>query len=401
MPLLILVYLTGPELGKYYLFTITASTIVFFISLEIAVPSSKKYLRAWHTDIKKNVFTSLLCTQFSQGLLFTFPIMLVFGSYLNLSPIMIILSTIYLITEACVNETGRFFWNIGEVFNASIRDFFRALFFAVSIGMGIFIDGAAIAVTALSLLSVFNMTIILWEQYKFGNQKNVRLVGFRGLLVSIRKTTMRAIRMVRAAVPQVAHLQILGIHPLLERWFIERSVGLEMVGLYSFQYSLVQAGFSLLLLPYIANLRKSIFEARVVASKKLAILNARNFAMRTMLIGLLCSFGAYFSLPILNLLLNKNFTSQISVMIAVWLSASASVYAAAVAPLYGSKERIIPSNFHTFLAMLPLVAGFLLSVVYGHISFFRVLVILSSASLLQLAIRYIYFSSNITIKVAR
>jgi hypothetical protein len=395
IPLVILIYLTGGELGKYYLYTATATTIIFFISLEVAVPTSRIYLRAWKSRTKKSIFTNLQNTQLVQSFVLSTPIVILAGILLGFSKPMIFFAIIYLTTEATVNESGRFFWNTNNVKIASTRDFFRALFFAIGLATSVYIERTAISVISLSLMSFFNVLILIHENREWG-QRVSSIVNLKKLsLFVFRKFLYRIVRMIRLAAPQVAHLQILSILPLLERSFLERTIGLEAVGLYSFQYSLIQAGFALLLLPSIAHLRRSILATRTSAERQKVCKDAANFSLKALLVGLICTMGGALALPLLNFLLHKHYETTFSVMMAVWLSASASIYTGAVATLFGSRIRVVQANVQTILATTPILLGFLTLAIYGNVLASYVFTILSFAAVLQIAIRYKFFSNRI------
>lgn len=389
-PLAILALSTQSILGKYYLFTAFVTLTVVLVSLEIAVPFSSTYLRAGHADLKRKVFTSLLLTQAGLGLALSLPVVLVYGLTVQLPPHMIALLLVVVVSEACVNESGRLFWNVGLSRVASRRDLVRATGFTAAIIAGVVLDGEIVTETTLFVMLGSNALIIGLELRHWGELRALCKSSESTLHNLFRKSMKRALRSIRRSSPYLIHLQLLALQPLLERLLIERASSLEIVGAYSFQYSLISSGVALILLPVIADVRRATLAVRSEQGLGEACQRARRFLFQTLAVGLLCAVAAYVALPILGALLQKQILASAWTMGVAWLSASSATIASAVAPLYAPQRRIFLANFSTAFAMIPLLLGIIIAAMDVAIGASLALTIIGFSCCVQLLLRTWY-----------
>ncbi|MGZ3769090.1 MAG: hypothetical protein ACXVCP_07100 [Bdellovibrio sp.] len=296
-----------------------------------------------------------------------------------------VLLDLALITGASVNEVGRFFWNIGKGEVASKRDLILSFVFVLSMISAVVFDQSVVSVVSLGILILFNLLVIFIELKKWGIGLNKLILSLKVNSLQIRKLVKRLASSVKLSAPQVVHIQLLSLYPFLERLFLEKNLGLSLVGSYSFQYTLIQAGLGLLLMPEIARVRSKILESK----KDLDFRDAHVFSLRLLSyifgVGLVGVIASYFVVPILSALLKKNVTCTVAILISGLFSSVMSTYTSAVSPLFASKERILISNVLTLLCMGPFFV--LIWVAKAALSIEQVMGIITIMAILQLGMR--------------
>jgi hypothetical protein len=110
---LVALALSSPEtMGKYYLFISYFTFVVGVSALELAVPFSRKYLRCRGDKQRRLVFAGFMTNQMVVTTALAIPAGMLVASWAGVPAILIPMFCLSLATEACVNEVGRFFWNI-------------------------------------------------------------------------------------------------------------------------------------------------------------------------------------------------------------------------------------------------------------------------------------------------
>lgn len=384
-PLVILAISDPAVLGKYYLFAAFFTLAVFSVSLEISIPFAKRYLAVKGEEGRAKVFRSLIVSQIVLAVVLEIPFCIFYWYKATISIPVVVMLFLALISEACVNEVGRFLWNIGATSAASRRDFIRAIYFMVAMVSSIWITGEVVSTASFAILASFNLVLLVSERKYFkGNLKRqgLRQRSFRRRL---REISMRAFVAVKSAGPQIVHVQILSLMPFLERSAIEKTLGLAVVGSYAFQYSMVQSGASLLLLPAVAKARRIMLSEHLTPSSYKSSLG---LVFKILTITAVGAVLTGFAIPIINVLMSKHLQSNGLLLFAVLFAAAASTYAAAVAPLYITSARLVKANLLTLLCMAPLIALIVTPGLAGNAYIDSIsLVVIALAGLLQLLIR--------------
>lgn len=354
-PLLIL-YISNPALlGEYYLFLIAYTFVVFLVSLEIGIVFSGRYLQSRSSANQREIFTQLISTQAWLGLILATPVIIIYAFTKSISADIVSLLVLFVISEACVNESGRFFWNIGRSDVASFRDFARAIAFSSSIIVSVTFHDAVVTATSLIMLLGFNLSLIALEMRRWGvSGISFRFVNTKGL----RHRFTEVSKLISIAKPQILHLQMLSLLPLLERASLEKTVGLAFVGSYSFQYAIVQSGASLFLMPKVAEFRRLILSDPCSTS-----LVARRASVRFLALVIffhaMSAIVTYIALPTLLIILNKSLVMTPLMMVVIFLSACAITFASTVSPQYASIDRIVSSNLTTLVCITPIVCAWI------------------------------------------
>lgn len=360
-PLLIL-YISNPGLlGEYYLFSTAYTLLVFLVSLEIGVVFSARHLQARSSISQRKIFTQLNSTQALLGLILATPVIVVYALAKSLSAHIALLLVFFLISEACVNESGRFFWNIGRSDLASFRDFARAIGFSSSVIVSVIFHDAVVTATSLLMLLGFNLALIGWELRRWGVPRiSVQLYS----VSEIRHRFKEVSKLISTAKPQILHLQILSLIPLIERASLEKAAGLAFVGSYSFQYAIVQSGASLFLLPKIAVIRRLILSVPGSTSNLAARRASARFLVTVIFCYAISSLATYIALPTLLIILDKTLAITPLTIVVIFVSACAITFASTVSPQYASFDRILSSNVMTLICIIPVACAWL----YAEIS---------------------------------
>jgi O-antigen/teichoic acid export membrane protein len=346
---------TSHAMGEYYLFVTFFTFTVFLIALELAIPFSKEYLHRHSSASKRRVFTSLVLSQGALATLLSIPAAAFYFATRptgDVSPMLFALFAAAIVSETCVNEVGRFFWNIGETDTASRRDLVRTVFFVVAVVGSVAIEGQVVAVTSLATMTMANVLILCVETQRWGHVPRLSGLGRR----SVRTLQARIRRSMSESLPQVLHMQIIAVQPLLERVLVERSMGLSAVGSYSFQYSMIQAGAGLILLPVIATTRRAILSAATPEDLAAARRIALSLLAKILAVAAPFAVLASFAVPLIATALKKDISSSAPMLIAALLSSAMSTFASGISPMFASRDRAVPANLMSVGALLPLLA---------------------------------------------
>lgn len=400
-PLLILYISTPDILGAYYLFVTFFTAAIFLISLELATPFSSKYLRVRAISKKRKIFSIMITNQCIVALFLALPLTFCYCMTNAISPLMAFFFWVTLITGACVNETGRFFWNIGESVHASKRDILSSITFVFAITLSVFLKKEVVTFYSLGFITLSNLGLLHFELNHWGQGSFFRRFNFGITRNSCKHVFKQIYSSLKDSGPQVLHVQILSVSPFCERTLIENTLGLALVGSYSFQFSLLQSGVSLLLMPMIAKVRCAILSSRTLKDQlvvyKLSLL-------LLMVIFLVSSVGAlitYFFVPYINIILKKEITSNFLILGAALFSATSSSYCNAIAPLFGNRTRLFVANTLTLICMFPLLLFISdrFKLFFPH-TIYSIMVIIGLTALLQVGVR-LWFHFNALIHVSK
>lgn len=388
-PILILHFSTPTVLGEYYLFSTFLTFAIFLISLEAAVPFSRRYLQSSSESSRFQVFSSFIGNQIIVSAVTAIPL---FGYYISTNSISLTRAMLFflvLVTSACSNETGRFFWNIGRGDVATQRDVWRSLVFVAAIILSVSVYQTVVSGISLGLIAISEMIILNADVRRWGK-------GAKGSWVSNRRfnawriSVLGMLEQFSLSLPQVLHLQFLAVLPFFERTLIDRGLGLSSVGAFSFQYAGVQAGLSLLLIPLVADTRRAILSAQTSTQYEHAHKMTFILLTRISIVAALFSLAAYLVVPFIADLMHKDLKMQPLGILAVMLTAIASTYNAAVSLLYAKSERILKANSVTLICMMPLVCLMLFNIVGNCEIGPYVFPAIAAASFLQIAARAAY-----------
>lgn len=388
-PLIILAISTPATMGEYYLFTTYFTFIVFLIALELGVPFSRKYLRSSGPG-KRRVFASFVITQLALSFTLAAPATAVYFIGASGMPLVVVLFFFAVVTESCVNEVGRFFWNIGQTKVASRRDLFRSLIFVFAVLAAVVVNDEIVSGVSLGLIICSNALILVYEMRVWGDRG---LVATTLLYVNRRRARLmywRVLRSVDDSLPQVVHIQILSLVPLLERSLIGSKIGLEAVAAYSFQYSVIQTGASLFLLPVVAQVRRTILSAKSSTDISSAQKESLGLLLNILAVATVLALIAHFAVPYITEILKKGIASSAIVLAAALLSSSVATFSSAISPLYGHKGRLVRANVITVLCITPLAMSFLyrLDGVCGNA--LQVMMVIALAATAQMVVRVFY-----------
>jgi hypothetical protein len=347
-PLAALVLSNAETMGKFYLFISFFTFVVGVSALELAVPFSRKFLRCKSDKQRRLIFSGFLSNQVLVTTVLAFPAGVFVSSWAGVPAVLIPLFCLSLATEACVNEVGRLFWNIGEWRIPSLRDFIRAVIFTVAIVGSVYFENEVLTAMTFLIIATGNLCILCWEWKSWGI---VRLPSRYHSTRMIRSAWNRGSRSLKGALPQYVHMQLLGLQPLLERILVESTLGLAAVGSFSFLTSVMQSAAGLLLVPLVARYRQHILRIR---------LNEDIIATRIQTLGLLfnifviCSIFAcavYYAFPLLNSTLGKDLKFSFALVFAAYISSISAIFCSAVAPMFTVKGLALRVNVLTTLAM--------------------------------------------------
>lgn len=386
-PLVILEISNADKLGEYYLFATYFTISVFLIAMELSVPFARRYLTLENSPDKRSSFSLLIVSVAIVSSVLGIPAAVMY-SYLfdQASWLNIACAYAAIVVEACVNEIGRFYWNVNMPNVASVRDFFRSIFFSVGVVVSVSIEGSVLSVLFMVWIIISGLTILVIDSKKFG----VGVLLAEEPLNFIKNTVSSACsnipRDVKESSVQLAHIQLLSLIPLIERMLIESSEGLSVVGSYAFHYSLVQSGVAIVMLPQIAKARASFIHLGDLDKRQFAHRNMLYLAIQLFTVAFLFSFIAILASPFITTYMEKELYLSNSMFFAILFSVSASSYCVAVSPLFARSKRSLIANLKTaFLVSSLYILG--QCTLVDEESIWNIFFIIGVASLAQIFIR--------------
>ena len=355
-PLAVLALSSAEKMGEYYLFMSYFTFVVGVTALELAVPFSRKFLRCKSDMHRRLVFSGFMANQIYVTTILAVPAGIMVSAWTKVPISVIPLFCLTLLTETCVNEIGRFFWNIGEWRMPSLRDLFRSIVFTFAILFAISTEDEILTHTTFIIISSGNLCILLWEFKKWGN--GCMVTSFLNMR-RIRNAFLRVKSSLNRSLPQFAHMQILGLQPLLERVLIEKTLGLVSVGAFSFLISVLQSAAGLILVPMVANVKKHLLGARTLADH----LKSHNQVFILLLkiifiLGMLATL-TYIGLPLIKAITGKEISSSLSLLLATYITSISAIFCSAIAPLLTKKGYAWYANVFSLALLTPLLGGLL------------------------------------------
>ena len=358
-PLAALALSNAETMGKYYLFISYFTFVVGVSALELAVPFSRKFLRCKSDKKRRLIFSGFLGNQVVVTTVLAIPTGVLVSSWAGVPAVLIPLFCLSLATEGCVNEVGRFFWNIGKWRMPSMRDFIRAVIFTVAIVGSVYFENEVLTAMTFLTIATGNLCILCWEWRSWGNR---RLSGGVHAYKLLRGAWIRGRRYLIGSLPQFTHMQILGLQPLLERSLLEESLSLAAVGTYSFLNSFMQSAAGLFLVPLVANFRQQVLSVR-------ATNNCIGFGRQSLILLLkiltisgLFATMIYLIFPLLNSTLDKDLYVSASLAFVAYISSVSAIFCSAISPLFTVGRYAWKVNVLCFVAFLPFFILHLISV---------------------------------------
>ena len=351
-PLVALALSNAETMGKYYLFISYFTFVVGVSSLELAVLFSWKFLRCRSDRQRRLVFTGFLVNQVVVTSALAIPAGVLVAEWAGIPVGLIPLFCLSLATEACVNEIGRFFWNIGQYKMPSLRDLVRAMVFTTAIVASVYLEKKVLTPVTFLTITIGNVAIIGWEWKFWGRAISVKKMSAIHQLNSIWSRVRHSLF---GSLPQFVHMQLLGLQPLLERTLIEKSMGLAAVASFSLLASVMQSAAGLQLVPMIAQTRQRILGVRTVSDRIEANRGTLILLRKIAVISGAWALIVYLGLPLLPYLLEKEVRASPPMFMAVYLSSVSAIFCSAISPLLTEKRFGLKANLLTILVMAPLL----------------------------------------------
>ena len=388
VPIGILAIFSENEMGVYYYWVTCQAFFVMLGGAELSVFFAKQFLSARLDKTRQGtllslVFCSFLCALFLQPI--AIPITYAITDF---SLLFIIIFAFTNVFESTVNEVGRFYWNIGDVYWPSLRDLIRSLAFSLSIFVSILISKEAISIFTLFIQMIFNIFLIMYELRK--NNISIFKIGifnFRSFILFIRRT----INAVCYSASHIFHMQTLNSFPLFERVFLKFTSGYDIVAGYSFLLSIIQTVSGLSTISFVAEFRRKILKSDKATSKKSVSFHnvMMSFLSKITFITLLISILLWFTSDFLSIFFVKmNFIQNVNIFYLSIISI-ASVFcsgAAVVFLIMGKSIGIIVLSLLTTVCYVLAVIFYLRS---DALTYDPVLVI-AIVSLLNIGCRFSY-----------
>jgi hypothetical protein len=388
-PLAALTLSDAETMGAYYLFISYFSFVVGISSLELAVPFSKKYLRCKSDMQQRVLFSGFLVNLTIVSTVLAIPTGVISMSWAGVPSALIPLFCLVIATEACVNEVGRFFWNIGEWKMPSLRDLIRSVIFTTGVLLSVYIENEILTPTMFLILIAGNLLIIIYE-WKYWGRARLAL-DIRGIHI-LNSSWLRVCRSMRGSMHQFLQMQLLGLQPLLERSLIEKTLGLSTLASLSFLTSVMQSSASLQIVPLVANLRQLILSARSVSERIEANRQVILFTLKAAVISAGWGIAVYMTIPFINDLLEKNLALSPSFLFVAYCSSLSAIFCSAVAPIFTLKNIAPTTNFLTALTMCFLLFGQYFAVKGSDLELFF---IIGGVAILQIICRALFIVKDI------
>lgn len=350
-PLAILALSNAETMGNYYIFTSYFTFFVGISALEMGVPFSRRFLRCNSEKRRRCVFSGFLVNLAVVTTVVAIPASLFVASWAGVSNFLIPLFFLSLVTEACVNEVGRFFWNIGEWRSPSLRDLVRAVIFTAAIVGSVYFEQKVLTSMTFLIITAGNLCIMGWEMRFWGMAPTGRVVHPSRLLRSV---WARVRRSLAGSLPQFLQMQLLGLQPLLERKLLEKALGLSELAAFAFLTSLMQSAAGLVLVPMVAKTRRGVLGSQSVLERVNANRQALLLLFNICVISGAIGFLVFVGLPLINALMEKEISATFFIALIAYLSSVAAIFCSAIAPLLTVKKYASKANALTFLALAPL-----------------------------------------------
>jgi len=267
----------------------------------------------------------------------------------------------------------------------SLRDLFRSIVFTLAILISISTGDGILTNATFIIITSGNLCILCWEIKKWGN--SCMITSFLNTR-KVRNALLRVKRSLSSSLPQFAHMQILGLQPLLERVLIEKSLGLVSVGAFSFLISVLQSVAGLILVPMVANVKKHLLGAQTVADNLKAHNQALILLLKIIFILGTLAILTHVGLPLIKFIIRKEMNASPPLLLVAYITSISAIFCSAVAPLLTKKGYAWFTNVSSLAILTPLV---------GIHLFFPIdniedtsMAIIGSVALLQLIARVLF-----------
>jgi len=395
VPLFIIAVSSEYELGLYYLSLSILLTASSFLGLEMGYFFSTRHLSKDNFE-KKYILNFLIirCMKISLLICFLILALYIFTNGVDIPPYIFLIPILFSL-EACSYEMGRFFWNIGEVHQASFRDFIKSIFFIIAIYASLILSDSVLSVYSIAILILSNLCIIFYEVRKWGNFRDL----FSNFFVLKENWAYEWINFLKillnACGPQFVQNQVIGLTMLFEKVFITNLLGLSAQGIFSFIYSVMQTSAALFLMPSAAKTKQIIISDHPNFDDPKIYLAAIRYLPVVILFMVIFATISYFAIPILGAIMDKDIgTGIFIIVVAVFFSASCNAFMSSVAPLYSHPGRWIRANIISLIMLLPLL---FVTIFYEFINLDLVIlcyVAIALSAIGQVAVRCIFFTKS-------
>jgi len=211
-----------------------------------------------------------------------------------------------------------------------------------------------------------------------------------GVLDFFKLPSITLVSRVAGSLPQFAHMQLLGLQPLLERTLVENTLGLAAVGAFSFLTSVMQSAAGLLLVPMVAKTRQGLLGALSVSERINANRQALILLCKICVISGALAVMVYVAQPLLKSLMGKEIPITFILVLIAYLSSVSTIFCSAIAPMLTVKGYAWSANGLTLLALIPL---FVAQWIYPEIGFDNLgLMAIAMVALLLLIGRVIFIN---------
>jgi hypothetical protein len=293
IPISILAISSKIELGRYYLAISFFSFCTTFLAFEYSTAYAAKYMDILHN--KESIYSEFIFKLF----LISFTLALIPFLFLittsDLSFFILLCIPIVFSLEAISIETGRFLINIGDTVYSTKRELLKSIILSISVIISVYILDVTISWLTV-IIYLIGTCMILYNDKKFFGCKNYKLEESSKFL-SIKTDLIQPGRvMIRG--------QLINSNQLIERYFIDKTLGLEIVGIYSLYYSIIQASSSILLMKsYSLTRRLVILE---LLNENLINKTTKQYFKKLVIIVLLMAVLSYLMMPFISYLTNQN-----------------------------------------------------------------------------------------------
>lgn len=351
-------------LGDYYLFSMSYTIAAILIALELSTPFSARYLHAADPRARGSTFVEFQNTVAIVAAAMAAPLVLGFCFFKALPADVGIVLYAFLISEAVVNEANRFAWNIAATRAASARDLVRALLSATLVVLCILATHQVFTKLLLASLSVGNAILIVRDRRYLGGSLGRGAPAVRAMLRGVGQIPGVIAAAMRSSYRQFCFTQSVGLHALLERAVIDKVGGSVLLGSYSLQASLVQAGIVLLLQPRIGEVRRVYLAAADTPARIAARKAILQLALLASVAFLVAGYVLYLAAPLLRMGLHKDIESSLPLYGAFFLSLSAQFLSTLGAPYFADRSSMkvllaqaLAGALPLLIACMPFVAG--------------------------------------------
>lgn len=387
VPILITQISNQEELGLYYLYVSVFTFVIFVYSFELNFYFSKKEL----TSNEKSQFINLIQLTAAIITVYLFlGIPTLIGTQYIFTPfekVTLVMSLLFVGSEKVLNEYGRFFTNLGLISKVIYLDLFRSISHLLSCVFSLTLTERIL--TTYYFLSFFILNIIIIIVYLVSCRHKNNTISVKSTIFEIRKSIINGVITSKGVITQ-SFMSF--IYPIIERFLLERTVGLTIVGGYVFFQTLIQSMISILFLPKISNLRKQAIYLSDSSSlnEKVSLTGLTSLTMLTLVCGLVFAVFTQILLEFVKIEFKIEIDFIFS-LVAILGAASLNI-SYIVSPHYARPSNYLAASLNTFtLSLITILCSYLLFLTFDSDSLIPF--VLAIGFILQIALRRKYLFS--------